>query len=613
MDAVITVSPVLSQRLQRENALAREPTVVLNAPPLSAFDVQSQHSIRAVVGVERDVPLVVYSGNVKPERGVETLVRALPSMPGVHCAVVARVENPTVVELKAIAAAAGCGHRLHVVPYVPADKVSSYLSTADVGVHTIRRSGNADIALPNKMFEYFQALLPMVVSDAVAMAAFMREHGTGEVFSVGDAEGLAQACLRVLENRDTYRRRIADPEFRRRYCWETQAEALSRLYAELLPMAEPDRNKPAVLPSDRSVRRLGIGPNDREGQAIGWARALSKTGNVEAEVFSRRGTEAADVSVVSISKDEWNSLNWQLRWMRRVAQTYSHVLLEDGDGILGGLNGGRLEGDISFLRARGVAVGVVHHITNVRDPMRFAESEPFDPYGGPDPRLAARQQKRAKSTRRQLERFDGPVFVTSVEALDYLPRAAWLPIVFQGGAAIRTHAPLSHGRTPILLRPHVFEPKHVRKPIRQALNALELSGALKVRPCAAMPTPAEIASADIVLASLTAGEYGPLVLQALAANRVVLGNVSARTRARLGTILPVVQTRPETLGQTIEEIIRDPLPWQVLAMDGPGFVRETHSPEAAVRALAPLLSLRCPAQEAIVSKGDPALRIVSGA
>ena len=235
-DAVITVSPVLSRHLAAEHRLREEPAVVLNAPPLEAFDPGAAYSVRRAAGVAEGIPLLVYSGNVKPERGVDTLVRALPEMPGVHCAVVARTDNPTVLELKRMAAELDCADRLHVVPYVPADKVSTYLRTADVGVHTIRRSGNADIALPNKMFEYFQALLPMVVSDARAMKQFTEEHGTGEVFEVGDASASPVRVRRCLRTRTA-----TEPAHRsgvpHRYSWEAQARELVKVYERLVPPA----------------------------------------------------------------------------------------------------------------------------------------------------------------------------------------------------------------------------------------------------------------------------------------------------------------------------------------------------------------------------------------
>lgn len=235
-DAVITVSPVLSQTLRREYGLPRTPDVVLNAPIAAAFDPQSPYSVRDAAGLRAGVPLLVYSGGVKRQRGVETLVRALPYLEGVHAAVVARADSSAVSALQDLAESVGCGDRLHIVPFVPPDLVSSYLRTADIGVHTILSSGNADIALPNKMFEYFHAGLPMVVSDVAAMAGFTKSHGTGEVFPAGDHRALAAACRQVLSDLDRYRAPLRDADFLRCYSWERQAATLIDVYRRLLPV-----------------------------------------------------------------------------------------------------------------------------------------------------------------------------------------------------------------------------------------------------------------------------------------------------------------------------------------------------------------------------------------
>ena len=252
-DAVITVSPVLSERLQQEHGLRRRPEVVLNAPLLKAFDRESDHSVRAAADVDDGTPLLVYSGGVKPQRGVGTLVEALPHMPGVHVAIVARADSRAVQDLRDLAKRLDCVERLHIVPFVHPDLVSTYLRTADVGVHTILRSGNADIALPNKMFEYFHAGLPMVVSDAVAMAQFTREYGTGESFPAKDHRALAAACLKVLGDLDRYRRPFEDVEFLRRYSWERQAETLIKVYTRLL---SPNQANQETTPGESGVPSL---------------------------------------------------------------------------------------------------------------------------------------------------------------------------------------------------------------------------------------------------------------------------------------------------------------------------------------------------------------------
>lgn len=233
--AVITVSPVLAERLREENDLAELPEVVLNAPVAAAFDPDSTLSVREQAGLAANVPLAVYGGAVKASRGVTTIIRALPLVPDLHLAVVANA--PTAAGVKEVldeAVVAGVRQRVHVVPYVEPDQVSSYLRTADVGVHPLLRSGNAELALPNKIFEYMHAGLPMVVSDMPSMAKMVREYGWGEVFPAEDHDALAVALRQVLAAPRAYDAGLQDANVREQFSWERQAQTLVGVYDRLL-------------------------------------------------------------------------------------------------------------------------------------------------------------------------------------------------------------------------------------------------------------------------------------------------------------------------------------------------------------------------------------------
>jgi glycosyltransferase involved in cell wall biosynthesis len=234
-EAVVTVSPVLAQRLQRDHALTQLPDLVLNAPLAAAFDPDSPLSVRASVGLAEEVPLAVYAGVVKPLRGVDTVVRALPLLPGLHVAVVVNAPKaPAVKALVSAAERAGCAQRLHILPYVDQDQVINYLRTADVGLYPLLRSGNTELAWPTKIFEYLHAGLPMVVSDMPSMSQLVTEQRWGEVFKADDHESFAAAMQRVLAHPAAYDVGLRDKAVRERFSWERQARTLVDTYDRLL-------------------------------------------------------------------------------------------------------------------------------------------------------------------------------------------------------------------------------------------------------------------------------------------------------------------------------------------------------------------------------------------
>lgn len=237
-NAVLTVSEPIADAIQQRTGLSERPIVVLNTASAARLQVAHPPSVRVAAGVAEGVPLLVYSGNIDPDRGVTALVEALAALDSsVHVVIVtnAPMDNRYIQTLVGLAKTAGTDDRLHFAPYVPGEQIIDYLSTADVGVHGLNHVPNHEMALPNKLFDYMHAQLPMIVSDVKAMADFVTELGIGEVYTAGDPQALARAAKVVLADRERYVKALgADPQLLATYSWETQEQRLREVYGRLL-------------------------------------------------------------------------------------------------------------------------------------------------------------------------------------------------------------------------------------------------------------------------------------------------------------------------------------------------------------------------------------------
>jgi hypothetical protein len=81
VDAVVTVSSQLADELKRHYRLQTIPSVVLNVPMADVDPPWPVPDIRERLGLAADVPLIVHSGSIAPERGIGLVVRALPHIP----------------------------------------------------------------------------------------------------------------------------------------------------------------------------------------------------------------------------------------------------------------------------------------------------------------------------------------------------------------------------------------------------------------------------------------------------------------------------------------------------------------------------------------------------
>lgn len=243
---VSTVSEPIADVLRERYSLGARPAVVLNTPVRGGS--AEGGTVRDLTGLSAGQPLLVYSGTISHARGIDTLVRGLAHLPGVHLVIVSvPFPHPSVPKLQELAASLGVEDRLHVAPPVSQDRLVHYLGGADVAVHPMPGgSPNHDQALPNKLFEYLHAGLPIVVSDARLMAEFVTTHQAGQVFVAGDERSYAAAVTAAL---GAGRRQGEHVEgLARQYSWQAQEPLIREFYAAVTGFAghEPTGDFPSL-------------------------------------------------------------------------------------------------------------------------------------------------------------------------------------------------------------------------------------------------------------------------------------------------------------------------------------------------------------------------------
>lgn len=599
-DRVITVAEPIADILERTFRLPRRPTVVLNVPVVADLAEEKLPSVRRASGLSADVPLVVYSGGIDRTRGVQTLVEAMPLLPGVHVALVSRSGHVAHLELRA--AQLGCRDRLHIVPFVPNDEVPAYLSSATVGIHTLTHYGNHEVALPNKLFDYLHARLPVVVSDVRAMAELTTELGIGEVFTADDPRSLATALLTVLADPGSYARVYRDrPEILERYSWRREQHNLTRLYRDLLgdaypaaPGHVPAPPAPAPPPPRAGTSHVGIGPRNMAGQGWAWAKSIEQwCPGTTTEVFAlERSSALVFPADVQIPQASWKDLDWQFAQVRKIVGRSTHLLLECGQGAFGTLNGGTFAGDLPALRAHGVAAAVVLHGSEARSPRLHRGLEPWSPFASEVPDSSLPRQDVVDKVLDLVHRFDGPRFVSTLDLVDYVPDAEWLPVVVDPAIWAVDGEPLHRDR-PVV----VHAPSHTLLKGSAAVDAvaeeLAARGVIeyrRLRDVAPQDMPGALAGADVVLDQFALGDYGVLACQAMAAGRVVVGHVADRVRKRLPAELPIVQATPADLREVLLRVVEERDAARSTAAQGVEYAHRYHDGRHSVEQLRPFLT-----------------------
>jgi glycosyltransferase involved in cell wall biosynthesis len=107
--------------------------------------------------------------------------------------------------------------------------------------------------------------------------------------------------------------------------------------------------------------------------------------------------------------------------------------------------------------------------------------------------------------------------------------------------------------------------------------------------------PAVMRAADVVLDQFAIGSYGVLAVQAMAAGRIVVGDVTDDVRRHVsdatGMNVPIVQANPETLTSVLRDLADDVETARRSAQAGPDFVAAVHDGALAATVLARALGL----------------------
>jgi glycosyltransferase involved in cell wall biosynthesis len=241
-DATIAVSEGIAARLREDYRLPRSPTVVRNLPDLPLPGATRTADLRRELGVG-DAPLLLHQGAVSAGRGCETLVRALQRLPTAHLLFLG-AEGAYAERLRRLASESGPADRVHFRAPAPPSELLSLTAQADVGVSLLEDNcENHRLALPNKLFEYIAAGLPVVVSDLPEAGRLVRERGIGWCADAADPANVAAALGTALaeENDEGLRRRLraAAAEL----TWAREKQRLLELYERLA--AEATETVPA--------------------------------------------------------------------------------------------------------------------------------------------------------------------------------------------------------------------------------------------------------------------------------------------------------------------------------------------------------------------------------
>lgn len=225
-DAVIVVGHEIASWYRAEYGLKRV-WVVMNCP--QSADAYRSDLIRRSIGSPAGLPIFLYQGILSKGRGLETAITAFRQLE--HAAVFVMMGyGPLEGRLKEEISGLS---NIFILPAVPPHEVLRWTASADFGLSLIEPiSLSYEFCVPNKLFEYVMAKLPVLASATTEQRRIIEGFGLGRICTQLDAKGVCDAVrLMIAEGASKYQSALA--RARSELNWERQEDVLAEVYGEI--------------------------------------------------------------------------------------------------------------------------------------------------------------------------------------------------------------------------------------------------------------------------------------------------------------------------------------------------------------------------------------------
>jgi glycosyltransferase involved in cell wall biosynthesis len=233
---IISSSPLYAQEICKRYHVAKV-SLIRNLPPYRS--VLKSDRLHRHLGLSSPARIALYQGNVQPDRGLDTLVHAAKFLArDIIIVIMGKAVKETLSQLNALITSEGVADRVKIIPPVPYEELLDWTASADLGLNVLPPDYSLSIrmSLPNKLFEYLMAGLPVLTSPLDAVTEVISTYDVGQTVSslapvdVGNAVNTILADDVALARMHRNALNAAQHELR----WEREMGKLIHFYRDIL-------------------------------------------------------------------------------------------------------------------------------------------------------------------------------------------------------------------------------------------------------------------------------------------------------------------------------------------------------------------------------------------
>ncbi len=223
---IITVNDSIADLFEADYGI--RPHVVRNIPRKHR---EFKKVSKETLGLPSDKHILILQGSgINMHRGSEELVEA---MQFVNDAVLLIVGGGDVIgKLKIMVDDYHLQNKVIFIPRIPYQKLMQYTAAADLGL-TLDKSTNLNykFSLPNKLFDYIQAGIPVLSSQLPEIEKIIRKYDVGDMINNHQPTNIAEKINKMLGNEKQMRSWKKNCKFAaNELTWENEEKVLKEIY-----------------------------------------------------------------------------------------------------------------------------------------------------------------------------------------------------------------------------------------------------------------------------------------------------------------------------------------------------------------------------------------------
>ncbi len=229
LETVYTVNRSIAQLYA--NKYKKDVKVVRNVSPKWTVDKRKS---RQELGLPENKFIVIMQGaGINVDRGAEEAVEAIRGLEGVLLLILG--DGDAVPSLKSYVIANALSEFVLFLPKKAYSEMMEYTACADLGL-TLDKPSNMNylFSLPNKLFDYLHAGIPVICTDLPEVAGIVRKHEVGIVLNELTVNELKEKIEHLQNNPELMvRLKFNCRAAAEQECWEKETEILQLIYPKV--------------------------------------------------------------------------------------------------------------------------------------------------------------------------------------------------------------------------------------------------------------------------------------------------------------------------------------------------------------------------------------------